>query len=68
MVRMKDVVTALNEAGLRAQARVMIGGAPITQQYAAEIGADLYAPDAASAATCARQVMAGRGSTQESSQ
>ena len=58
MVRMKDVIAALNEAGLHGQTKVMIGGAPITQEYAAQIGADLYAPDAASAATRACQLVA----------
>jgi 5-methyltetrahydrofolate--homocysteine methyltransferase len=37
----------------------MIGGAPVTEKYAGEIGADLYAPDASSAATRARQVVVG---------
>ncbi len=55
MPRMKDVVTALKEAGLRDRVKVMIGGAPITEKYAHDIGADIYAPDAASAATRARQ-------------
>ena len=58
MVRMQDVISALNEAGLRGHIKVMIGGAPITQEYAAQIGADMYAPDAASAAARARQLIA----------
>ncbi len=46
----KDVIDALAEAGLRDKARVMVGGAPVTQAYATEIGADCYTLDAASAA------------------
>ena len=59
MVRMKDVILSLNEAGLRDQVKVMIGGAPITEDYAREIGADLYAPDAASAATRVKELIFG---------
>ena len=50
MPRMKDILLALQVAGLRDKVKVMIGGAPVTEQYAMEIGADIYAPDAASAA------------------
>lgn len=46
----KDVIDALSAAGLRDKVRVMVGGAPITQEYATEIGADCYTLDAASAA------------------
>ena len=49
MPSMKDTIDALVEAGVRDQVKVMIGGAPVTQNYADEIGADGYAPDAASA-------------------
>jgi 5-methyltetrahydrofolate--homocysteine methyltransferase len=49
MVSMKDTIQALADAGIRAKAKVIIGGAPVTQSYADEIGADGYAPDAASA-------------------
>ncbi len=49
MPSMKDTVDALVEAGIRDQVKVIIGGAPVTQSYADEIGADGYAPDAASA-------------------
>jgi 5-methyltetrahydrofolate--homocysteine methyltransferase len=57
MLGMKDVIAALNEADLRGQVKVMVGGAPITEDYASEIGADLYAPDAASAATRANALI-----------
>jgi 5-methyltetrahydrofolate--homocysteine methyltransferase len=59
MLRMLDVVLALKTAGLRDNVRVMIGGAPVTEQFAVEIGADIFAPDAASAAQRARQAMKG---------
>ena len=49
MSRMKDVIEALKEASLRGKTHVMVGGAPITQEFADEIGADGYAPDASSA-------------------
>jgi 5-methyltetrahydrofolate--homocysteine methyltransferase len=53
MPAMGEAVEALKKAGLREQVKVIIGGAPVTQQYATSIGADLYAPDAASAARVA---------------
>ena len=46
----KDVIDALRKAGLRDKVRVMVGGAPVTQAFADEIGADCYTLDAASAA------------------
>jgi len=49
MPSMKDVVKAVGDSGLKDKIKVMIGGAPLTQSYADEIGADGYAPDAASA-------------------
>lgn len=51
MPKMKTTIEALNAAGLRRNVKVMIGGAPVTEKYAAEIGADFYAPDASSSAT-----------------
>jgi 5-methyltetrahydrofolate--homocysteine methyltransferase len=50
MVYMKKVIEAIEEAGLRDQVKFMIGGAPVTSKFAAEIGADLYTVDASSAA------------------
>ncbi len=58
MVQMKSTVDALEEAGLRESIKIMIGGAPVTQAYAQEIGADAYAPDAASAVDVARELAA----------
>jgi 5-methyltetrahydrofolate--homocysteine methyltransferase len=57
MPAMKDTISALQEAGMRDGVRVMIGGAPVTQNYADEIGADGYAPDAASAVDKAKQLL-----------
>jgi 5-methyltetrahydrofolate--homocysteine methyltransferase len=53
MVNMKAIIDALAEAGLRDQVKVMVGGAPVTDNFANEIGADSYTPDAASAAEVA---------------
>jgi len=50
MTGMKDVIDRFTKDGLRSKVKVMVGGAPLTDQYAREIGADGYAPDAASAA------------------
>lgn len=55
----KDTVDALVAAGIRDQVKVMVGGAPVNQQYADEIGADFYALDAASAAQAARAFFEG---------
>ncbi len=49
MPGMKDTIDAIAEAGMKGSVKVIIGGAPVTQNYADEIGADGYAPDAASA-------------------
>ena len=54
MINMKDVVEALKASPLNQKVKLMIGGAPVTQAFADEIGADAYAPDAASAADVAK--------------
>ena len=54
MTNMKSVVEATKAAGLEGKVKVMIGGAPVTQAFCDEIGADGYAPDAASAADLAK--------------
>jgi len=56
MVQMKAVIQALETAGVRDKTKVMIGGAPITQQYADEIGADGYSDNASSAVVLARRL------------
>jgi len=58
MTNMKEVVEALKASDLAGRVKVMIGGAPVTQTFADEIGADGYAPDAASAADLARTLAA----------
>lgn len=58
MVQMKTTIEALEEAGLRDLVRIMVGGAPVTAAYAEEIGADAYAPDAATAVDVARSLAA----------
>ena len=54
MTAQKDVIDALKNAGVRDKVKVMVGGAPVTQGFADEIGADAYSPDAASAAEVCR--------------
>lgn len=54
MLYQKDIIDALKAAGLRDKVKVMVGGAPVTQEFADEIGADAYTSDAASAAEKAR--------------
>ena len=56
MPRMKEVIESLVEAGLRKSVKVMVGGAPVTEKFARDIGADGYAPDAASAVERAREL------------
>jgi corrinoid protein of di/trimethylamine methyltransferase len=56
MTMMKNVIQALDKAGIRAKTKVMIGGAPITQQYADEIGADGYSDNASAAVALARKL------------
>ncbi|HTX72582.1 MAG TPA: corrinoid protein [Rectinemataceae bacterium] len=58
MTEMKGVVEALKSAGMREKLSVMVGGAPITDSFCKSIGADLYLPDAASAADAAVEVCA----------
>jgi len=57
MPAMSETISALKEAGMRDGVNIMIGGAPVTQNYAEEIGADGYAPDAASAVDAAKKLL-----------
>jgi corrinoid protein of di/trimethylamine methyltransferase len=57
MTMMKKVVEALQEAGIRERTKVIIGGAPITQQYCDQIGADGYADNANGAVALARRLV-----------
>jgi 5-methyltetrahydrofolate--homocysteine methyltransferase len=57
MTGMKDVVKALGEAGVRDRCQIMIGGAPVTQQFANSIGADGYGANASAAVALARSIV-----------
>jgi 5-methyltetrahydrofolate--homocysteine methyltransferase len=57
MPKMQNTIQALEQAGLRDQVKIIVGGAPLTDEYAQSIGADGYAPDAPSAAIRARQLI-----------
>ena len=57
MPAMKATIQALAEAGIRDSLKVMIGGAPVTAKFAEEIGADSYAPDAATAVVEAKKLL-----------
>jgi len=54
---MRTTIEALEQAGLRGRVKAMVGGAPVTQTWADEIGADGFASDAASAVDVARSLM-----------
>ena len=58
MLSMKDTIELLKEEGLRDKVLVIIGGAPISQDFADEIGADGFAPDAGSAADLCKKLLA----------
>src|SRR5512140_1515608 len=58
MPAMKTTIDALKQAGIREKVKVLIGGAPITQKYADEIGADGYSDNAVGAVSVAKQVLA----------
>jgi 5-methyltetrahydrofolate--homocysteine methyltransferase len=64
MPSMKTTIDALQQAGIRQQVKVLIGGAPITQHFADQIGADGYGENAASAVTLARKLMHAERSAQ----
>lgn len=58
MVNMQRTLEALQAAGIREAVKVMIGGAPVTQAYATQIGADAFAADASAATRVVRQLLA----------
>ena len=58
MVNMRAAITALEEAGLRSKVKIMIGGAPVTENFAQQIGADGYAADASRAVATAKSLLA----------
>jgi 5-methyltetrahydrofolate--homocysteine methyltransferase len=57
MPNMSNTIKAITDAGLRDRVHIMIGGAPVTESYAKQIGADGYAPDASSAVRKARELL-----------
>jgi 5-methyltetrahydrofolate--homocysteine methyltransferase len=59
MMEMKGVITALDERRLRARCKVVVGGAPVSAQFAQQIGADGYAPNAVEAVHLAKRLLAG---------
>ena len=58
MMVQKDIIDALCAAGLRQHVKIIIGGAPVTQEFADRIGADAYTPDAVTAAQVAKRLLA----------
>jgi 5-methyltetrahydrofolate--homocysteine methyltransferase len=54
---MKSTIEALQKAGVREDVKVMVGGAPLTAEFASEIGADGYAENAAAAVRMARDLV-----------
>ncbi len=54
---MRDTIRSLEEAGMRESVKILIGGAPVTPEFAASIGADGYAPDGATAVAKARELV-----------
>jgi 5-methyltetrahydrofolate--homocysteine methyltransferase len=59
MPAMKTTIDALNTAGVRTQVKVLIGGAPVTSQYAKEIGADGYSENANAAVSLVKDLLKG---------
>jgi 5-methyltetrahydrofolate--homocysteine methyltransferase len=57
MPMLKETIEAIDQAGLRDQVKIMVGGAPVNQEYADKIGADGFAPDAGSAARFAKNLL-----------
>ena len=56
----KETIDALSKAGLRSGVKIMIGGAPITQDFARQVGADFYGPDSTAGKDFARRVVTGK--------
>jgi 5-methyltetrahydrofolate--homocysteine methyltransferase len=55
---MSKIIEAINEAGLRDQVKIMVGGPSVNQHFVEEIGADGYAPDASAAVRKAKELLA----------
>jgi 5-methyltetrahydrofolate--homocysteine methyltransferase len=58
MPMLKKTIESVDDAGIRENLKIMIGGAPVNQEFADEIGADAYAPDAGSASRMAKSIIA----------
>jgi 5-methyltetrahydrofolate--homocysteine methyltransferase len=67
MNAMRDTINGLSAAGLRDKVKVMVGGAPVTQEFASSIGADGYARDAATAVDKAKELLKPLGKLRASS-
>jgi corrinoid protein of di/trimethylamine methyltransferase len=65
MVKQRDVVEALDDIGMRSAIKVMVGGAPVTRDWAEEIGADGYSEDAIGAVAIAKELLAARALQKE---
>jgi methylmalonyl-CoA mutase cobalamin-binding domain/chain len=65
MTGMKAVIQAVREAGLQARCKVIVGGAPVTQQYADSIGADGYSDSASGAVALVRRLIAAEGAERQ---
>lgn len=57
ILEMKHTIEAIQKAGLREKVKIIVGGAPVTEKFAREIGADGYGPDAASAVDIVRSLI-----------
>jgi 5-methyltetrahydrofolate--homocysteine methyltransferase len=57
MTQMQTTIQALEQAGVRQQVKVIVGGAPVTEAFARQVGADGYAPDASRAVSLARTLI-----------
>jgi 5-methyltetrahydrofolate--homocysteine methyltransferase len=58
MISMGAIIKAIEQAGLRDKVKIMVGGAPVTEEYARQIGADGYAADASRAVAVAKSLLA----------
>ena len=65
MPEMKKIIDALKEAGLRENLRIIVGGAPVNQNFAERIGADGYAQDAGEAISLVKKLMSCPVATQK---
>jgi 5-methyltetrahydrofolate--homocysteine methyltransferase len=57
MTNMEIIIKSIEEAGLRSKVKIIVGGAPVTDEFAVQIGADGYAPDASKATTLAKSLL-----------